>query len=203
MDDQKAIDQLNQQLLNQIHHEVGHALESPANINRAVGEAMRHIGSVLELNSAAYLPIRREEILVAPVQMRPDSREAVLLLTRTINSENAFMVLSNCKTVEDKRAFDLVAYKPDTFALNKTKFLKLPDEVGNEIIRQLNELLKTDGTALLQVVVAKDYFDIEEKKPEDGLFNSDVQAPNGPPVPEIIPPASTGTLPPVLDEELL
>ena len=203
MDDQKAIEQLNLQLLNHIHHEVEHALESPASINRTVGEAMRHIGSILELNSAAYLPIRREEILVPPIQMRPDSREAVLLLARTISSENAFMVLSNCKTVEDKRAFDLVAYKPDTFALNKTRFIKLPTEVGNEIIRQLNELLKTDGTTLLQAVIAKDYFDIEEKNPEDGLFSSDVQPSSEPPAPKITPSVSTGGLPPVIEDHLL
>ena len=202
MDDQKAIDQLNQQLLNQITHEVGHALESPANINRVVGEAMRHIGSMLEINSAPYLPIRHEEILVKPAQMRPDATEAVLLMTRTITSENAFMVLGSCKTADDKRNFDVMAYKPDAFDLSKTKFIKVPDEVGNEIIRQLNELLKSDGSILLQAVIAKDFFTIEEKK-EDPLFNSDVHAPNEPPIPEIIPPAVSSGLPPVIEEHLL
>lgn len=197
------LEELNQQMSQRIHHEVEHAIESPANINRVVGEAMRHIGSFLEMNSTAYLPIRPDEILVTPNQIHPDATEAVLLVTRVINSDNSFTILSNSKTVDDKRIFDITAYKTDNFNLNKTKFVKIPDAIGNEIIRQLNELLTNDGAILLQAVVVKDYFKLEPEVTEDSLFNSDVQptvevkAPS--PEPVIVP----GKLPPVTNETLL
>ena len=131
--------------------------------------------------------------------MHPESTEAVLLLARTINSDSAFMVLVNGKTVGDKRIFDIVAYKPDIFNLTNTKFIQLPQAVGDEIIRQLNEAIKGEGTALLQCLIVKNYFKLEEKKPEDGLFSSEV--------PVSLEPIATapvsGGLPPVRDEHLL
>lgn len=198
--DNAALEEINRGILNRVQHEVAHALESPTNINRAVGEAMRHIGSLLEMSSATYLPIRQEEVLATPERIRPDSTDAVLLVTRTVTSDNAFMVLSNCKTNGTERAFDLVAYQPDNFDLNKTKFVKLPPEVGNEIIRQLNSLISSDGLVLLQVVIAKNYFKNEEQP-----------ATETPPIPEekpVVaepPPRLTtpGTLPPVTEETLL
>ena len=198
--DNAALEEINRGILNRVQHEVAHALESPTNINRAVGEAMRHIGSLLEMSSATYLPIRQEEVLAVPERSRPDSTDAVLLVTRTVTSDNAFMVLSNCKTNGTERAFDLVAYQPDNFDLNKTKFVKLPPEVGNEIIRQLNSLISSDGLVLLQVVIAKNYFKIEEQPAAETT-----PIPEEKPVVTEPPPRLTtpGALPPVTEETLL
>lgn len=203
MDKEQLLAELNQQISGQIHHEIEHALESPAHINRVIGESMRHIGSFLEISSAAYLPVRPEEVLATPVKMRDDSADAVLLLTRTINSDNAFLVLANGKTVGENRQFDLVAYKADGFNLNKTKFIQLPQEVGTEIIRQLNLIVKGDGAALLQCVVVKEYFK-EQVNENDSLFSSDTAAPPAPS--ESIPletPKPPSALPPVNTDNLL
>lgn len=198
------MEQFKQEIQHSIHHAVEEAMGSPVMVNRAVGEAMRHIASFLDINCAAYLPIRPEEILVEPMRVMPDSTDAVLLVTRTMNVEQSFMVMANNKTVNGERTFDLVAYKQDSFNLHKTKFLQLPKQVGDEIIRQLNKIITGEGLTLLQCVIAKNFFRAEEVK-DPALFSSDT-APNA----EIKPPVSTpaparepGGLPAVTDETLL
>lgn len=189
--DKEALKELDSIILHRIGHEIEHALESPTNINRVVGEAMRHIGSLLDMSSGSYLPIRHDEILTEPKKLSDDSTDAVLLITRSISNDNAFLVMANCKTIEDKRVFDLCAYKPDNFNLNKTRFIKLPTEIGTEIIRQLNILVKSDGVILLQAAVVKEYFKTEEK-----LDNVELSA-------SVPPTGVPAGLPPVTEESLL
>lgn len=165
--DNEALNKLNKLINDKVSHEINHALGSPTNINRVVGESMRHIGTYLEMASTSYLPIRPEEVLVKPVKLGDDCNDAVLLLTRTVPSENAFLILANSKTIDGERVFDITAYQPDSHSLGKTVFLKLTDEIGNEIIRQLNVLINGDGSALVQCVIAKDYFKTEEEQKSD------------------------------------
>lgn len=185
--------ELMHQLSHQIEHAVEDAVSSPSNINRVVGESMRHISAFLELNSSAYLPVRAEEILVQPKVLAPGDRDAVLLVDRTRPSEQSFMVLANSKMVDGGRKFSLYAYQQDNFNLSKTKFIVLPNEVGNEIIRQLGEIVKNEGAILLQCVMAKDYFSEEQANAVAATAPSEPAAPAAP----------SGGLPPVSDIGLL
>ena len=64
--DSNTLADLNIKIAQQVHAEIDHALESPNHINRVVGEAMRHIGSFLDISSSSYLPVRPEEIIIVP-----------------------------------------------------------------------------------------------------------------------------------------
>ena len=166
-----------------VEHEVGHAVDSHVVQNRMIGEAMRHIGKSLTLESGAYLSVRHEEVLVKPERMAPDSDDGVVLIRRQITMANAYLVMANITTVEGKRHFDIWAYKPDEFDLSKTTFLMLPEPVGNEIIRQLAQIVKNDGAILVQVVSVPDMFKNQprgEQKPASELFDSQVQPPSDP-----------------------
>lgn len=200
------MEQFTQEIQHQVHHAVEEAMGSPVMVNRAVGEAMRHIASFLDMGCAAYLPVRPEEIMVDPLPLTPETGDAVLLITRTMTIEQSFMVIANTKTIEDNRTIDLIAYKQDSFNLHKTKFLQLPKPVGDEIIRQLNQIVKGDGLVMLQCVIAKNFFKNEEVK-DPNLFNSDVAAPSEvpppPPVAPAVPERTPGGLPAVSHETLL
>lgn len=176
--DNAAVEQLNKQIQDEVQHALGHELTSAIHVNRMIGESMRHIGAVMEMNSAAYLPVRAEELLVEPIKMTADSSDAVLLLTRSITHEQAFMVLSNSKTVDKVRQFDVFAYKEDKFNLHQTKFVQLPQLIGDEIVRQLNQVTKGDGASLLQCIIVKNWFkESESIEKNDTLFNSDTSFP--------------------------
>lgn len=202
-----SFDEFKNVIVHEIEHQVAHAVGSPAIVNRTIGEAMRHIGSLLTLGSAPYLPINPEEILAQPQRLPNGSKTGVVLVKRTINSENAFRVLAGITKKEDgTRTIQLIAHKPDEFDLSKTKFIPLPAEVGNEIVRQLNELVDSGGHVLLQCVVINEYFNddvIQQIAPEkteedDSLFSSDVNAPaEEPPAPEDKHEVTQGSLPPV------
>lgn len=202
------MDNLLQQLQQQIHHEAEHAVEdalnSPHLINRVVGESMRHIGNLLELSSATYLPVRKEEILVPPQKMAPHSNVAAILIARSQAGNNSFAVMITSRTGDSAessvRIFDIVAYKPDSFDLKKTKFMTLPEEVGQELVRQANILIKGDGHALLHCVLIEDYFKADEATEE--LFTSDL-APTPAPTQAPAAPAVAGNGLPEVDHGLI
>ncbi|BAW19258.1 hypothetical protein [Ralstonia phage RP12] len=188
------------ELMDFVSHQVAHAAEdvagSPALINRTVGEAMRHIGSFLEMSSSPYLPVRQDEILVRPEPIVAGERDAVLLITRTLPSDNSYLVMARSQTENGVRRFSLMAYQQDNFNLTKTKFLTLPKEVGNEIIRQLGQIITGDGAILLQCVMAKNFFP-ETPAEEQSLT---------PPAASIAadhPVTKTGGLPAVAEPQLL
>jgi hypothetical protein len=184
--DNNPFDQLKQQLQQQLHHDVHHAVDeaiaSPMAVNRSVGEAMRHIGTMLEMQSTAYLPLRHDEILVEPAKMPGSENEAVLIVARQVHTENGFLVFANANTQGKQRFIDLTAYKPDIFDLRKTKFLKLPDQIRIELLRQFGVLMAGDGNAVFQVVIASNYF--KNEVAEDPLFNSDTSISSLPAVTE-------------------
>lgn len=211
MDNAAAItaEQLAGQISQQVHHAIEHAVDSPLLVNRVVGESMRHIGACLEFNSVAYLPLRQEEVLTQPEKLAADSRDAVVLIKRQIVRDNAFLLMVTCKKVEDSRFFDIVAYRPDTFSLDQTKFVQLPENVGRELTRQLNVLIQGEGSALLQAILLKDYFPIEEVQPANDALptvTAQLATPTAPvaaetPATPVTP--ATGGLPPVADSALL
>jgi hypothetical protein len=149
-----------------VEHEVGHAIDDPHHINRTVGEAMRHIGGMLFSQSTGYLPIRPEEILCQPERVDAEDGSAVLLTRRVLVAKQSFYVLGIGSTSEgNHRAFSIYAYQPDEFDLNQTKFLALPPPIGNEVIRQLANVVKNDGVVLLCCTIVPDYFKPAEEQP--------------------------------------
>lgn len=197
-------DQIQKQIHNDVHHAVDEAMGSPVVLNRTIGEAMRHIGAFLDTNSTAYLPVRPDEVLCEPIKIS-EGNEAVLLVNRTIYTDNSFLVLADVHTGGDGvRTIDIFAYKPDSFMLARTKFLKLPEPVGKELIRQFDKLIKEDGNALFQALIAKNYF-MNMKPVEDPLYNSDNVT--DPALPAVDPvaapePIKSGGLPEI-DSELI
>jgi hypothetical protein len=204
MDD--LIQQLQQQIHQDAHHAAEEAVNSPTMINRVIGESMRHIGGVLENQSAMYLPIRPEEILVKPIRIF-DNNDALLLVNREMPTSNSFTVLAVSTTKDGQRTFGLNAFKMDRYTLHKSKFLSLAPIIGNEIIRQLNSLSQADGLSLHQCVIVKDYFkeETEENTSGEAIFNSDTTSePTASQLPPVSPikPQSVNQLPPV-DGQLL
>jgi hypothetical protein len=197
--DNPAMEALSTKFTQQLHDELNHRLESPEHINRVIGESMRHIGAFLDMTSSSYLPIRPDEMLVIPALIRPDSTDAVVLMNRNVSIDDSFMVMATIKTMDDRRTFDMVAYKPNNFNLMKSQFLQLPHEVGNEIMRQLNEIVKGDGAVLFQAVIIKNYFPVTPKMPEEEPFSSEVSSAVEPEMSTQV----TGGLPPVRDDSLL
>ncbi|BAW19544.1 hypothetical protein [Ralstonia phage RP31] len=188
------------ELMDFVSHQVAHAVEdaagSPVLINRTVGEAMRHIGSFLEMSASPYLPVRQDEILVRPEPLGAGERDAVLLITRTLPSDNSYLVMARSQTENGVRRFSLMAYQQDNFNLTKTKFLTLPKEVGSEIIRQLGQIITGDGAILLQCVMAKDFFP-ETPAEEQPL------TPAAASIAAAAPITKTGGLPAVAEPDLL
>lgn len=164
-----------------IHHQLQHAMDSPEVVNRTVGESMRHIGAVLTSNSAAYLPLRDDEILVQPHRLYPASDDAIVLIKRMITTVNSFLLLADRKTTNDVHNFDLFGFKLDEFNLSKTQFYNLDESVGKELIRQLDKIINSDGLSTVQAVVLKDYFKNKDLPGEAELFSSEVEAAEPPP----------------------
>lgn len=202
------MDNLPQNLLQQIHHAahdaahhaVDEVMGSASVINRSVGESMRHIAGVLQMNSVSYLPVRPEEILVKPEKFSSVMVDAIVLINRTMPSENSFMVLFNTKMIDGQRHFDITAYRQDDFVLSRTKFVQIPNDVGAELVRQANLLIQGEGATLLQAVMLRNYFGAEAQAPAaDGLFSSDLveETPAPSPAPEQSGNAIPNTLPPV------
>lgn len=209
------MDNLPQQLLQQIHnaahdaahHAVDEIAGSPSMINRVVGESMRHMAGVLTMNSVSYLPVRPEEILVKPEKFSSVMVDALVLINRAMPSENSFMVLFNSKDIDGQRHYDITAFRPDEFVLSRTKFVQIPNDIGAELVRQANLIIKGEGVTLLQAVMLRNYFTAEAQAPADTehLFSSDVAAPETPEPTEAPAPQSNAipnTLPAV-DEGLL
>lgn len=196
------------QLMHEVHHIVEKNVASPININRSVGESLRHIGHILQTNSAPYLPIRPEEILVPPQRFYTESDDAIVLISRAINSNNSFTLLIETKTVDGTRTYDLYGFKQDNFNLEKTQFINIDEKVGAEIMRQLNLLITNDGTSLIQCVVLKDHFKNKDV-PNDALFTSDIAGEKPaaeqklPEIEKRTPRQSASLLPPVNDHGLL
>lgn len=199
-----------------VHHELEDALGSAPVINRGIGEAMRHIGYMVNANSFAYLPVRQEEHLCKPIKFSTED-VGVILINREVFHKSAFSVMANAVTEGDERKFELSAFVPNSFNMLGTKFISLPEQIGNEIIRQLNEIMKVDGKILVQVVVIPEYFEVPApavSTGDDGLFDSQTAESADPelvpvpapttkaPAPEA--PAAKGGLPDVVvDERLL
>jgi hypothetical protein len=216
--DNDILVQLKNQLHMDAHHAAEEAVNSPMMVNRMVGEAMRHIGGVLEVQSAAYLPVRPDEILVKPIKAF-NNDDALVLVNRTLPSSNAFIVLVNISQGEgDKKNFDLFAFQINNYRLTESKIIKLNEAIGNEIIRQVIEMSPTYGGLLVQCVILSDYFKNQApvKVNEEELFSADVNAEAAPtqlppvsklpPVtnPEPVKPSEpTSVLPPVVDGSLL
>lgn len=195
--------QLMQELHHQLEHMVDHSINSPMVVNRAVGEAMRHIGAMLEGQSSAYLPFRNEEILVPPEKFHPTLNDAVVFARRSITASNTFTLLVNRKTInEEEITYDLFAFRVDNFDLIKTQFMVLGEAMQKEIIRQLALIVESDGNIVLQCVVLKDYFDKKESTIVDDLFNSDTGASIKESVEKPVSVQTTSMLPPV-DSTLL
>ncbi len=196
--DDNILTQLKQQLHMDAHHAAEEAINSPLVINRMVGESMRHISGILEIQSAAYLPVRPEEILVKPIRAF-NNDDAVVLINRTLPSSNSFTVLINITQGEgEKKNFDLYAFKIDNHRLMSSKVIKVNEAVGNEIIRQVIELSPSYGGLMLQCVILADYFKNQstEQVSEEELFSADV---NAEPAPVQIPAVSK--LPPIAEPE--
>jgi hypothetical protein len=212
------MDNLPQQLLQQIHHAahdaahhaVDEAVGSAPMINRVVGESMRHIAGVLNMNSTSYLPVRPEEILVKPEKFSSVMVDAIVLINRVMPSENSFMVLFNSKDIDGQRHYDITMFRPDEFFLNRTKFIQIPNDIGAELVRQANLIIKGEGVTLLQAVMLRNYFTAEAQAPADTehLFSSDLVEAAGEPAPaEQAPQApESNAIPntlPAVDEGLL
>lgn len=216
--DNDILEQLKQQLHMDAHHAADEAVSSPIVVNRMVGESMRHIGSILEIQSAAYLPVRPEEILVKPVKAF-NNDDALVLINRTLPSSNSFTILVNITQGEgEKKNFDVFAFKPDSHRLSESKIIKLNEPIGNEIIRQVIQLSPSYGGLLLQCVILADYFKNQptEQVNEEELFSADVNAEAAPiqlPVVSKLPPVAdpepvkpsepTSVLPAVVEGSLL
>lgn len=205
--DNKLIEQLSAQIHHDAHHAAEEAVRSPAAVNRNVGESMRHIGQLLFGHSTPYLPVRPEEVLIPPQPLDQTSLDAIVLVKRQIRSENAFMVMITSKGEDNLRNIDLVGFKDDPFDLTNTRFMKLTPQIGNELVRQANLLIKGEGVTLLQAVIVQNFFGTEAPRTEpsdDGLFSSDLSP--EPPVPTEAPapaPAYDGKGLPPVDSELL
>lgn len=157
-----------------VQAQFNHRVNSPELINRTVGEAMRHIGTVLAVSSSTYLPLRNEEIMVQPEKLSSDTNDALVLIKRSIISGNSFMLLVDRQIVEGVESFVLFGYKPDDFNLANTQFINFDEVARNELIRQLRQIVTSNGSVLVQCVILKDFF---KDKPVDnsGLFSSDVE----------------------------
>lgn len=167
---------ISEQVAHHVEHELGHLIGSPMVINRAVGEAMRHIGGVLNLSAAQYLPVRPEEIMVPPEPLSADSRDAVVLVRRSIPNEPAFKVLGFVSTKEGNRQIELQAYTEDPYDLVATKFLSLSKPIGQELVRQLGIIVNGDGAVLLQAIVLKNYFPPAPVQVEDATADASTAA---------------------------
>ncbi len=170
MDNQLAAQfkELETRIKHDVDHQLEDALASSTHLHRVIGESMNHIGKILELTSARYLPIRPEEILVKPEVLVEGSREAVLLIRRTLIGPNTFKVLAKVSKADEqgKRAITVTAFSEDPQNLAATRFVTPPQLVADEIVRQLGIYVPNEGVVLLQVVVAPEYFPAVVDKPE-------------------------------------
>lgn len=150
------------QLASFIQHEVHHAVEdlvgSPTVVRKLVGETIRHIGMSLSALSTSYLPLDLKEILVQPLPME-DTRNALVLAYRPIQGENAFQVMVTAKAVEKELVMNVTLFRPNPDNLAQSAFFVFPGMVQEEILRQLQILVKAEGSQLFQAIMVTDYFD--------------------------------------------
>lgn len=183
-----TLEQFTAQIHHAAHHAVEEAMGSPAAINRSVGESMRHMGQLLMSQSTSYLPVRKEEILTEPHRLHPNSLQGVVLVNRQIRSENAFLLLITVSGEGDERQFTLVGFREDPFNLSQTKFMKIPPNVVDELVRQARIIINGEGVAILQAVLIEKYFELPPPgaaPEENDLFSSDLS----PEEPQPAPPA--------------
>lgn len=196
--DNKPADDVMKQLGEMIHHEVEHSLEhamtSPILLNRTIGEAMRHIGSALSQVSGNYLPLDPREILVAPVQMSETDRRAVVLINRSIDSQNAFRVVAH---VSETREININSFQPDEFNMSKSQFFVLNDAIMTEVKRQISELVKAKGFIYVQCVLLTDYFPEAQAVVEETPAQPEVPAVPVAALPAVKEPAPVSKLPAV------
>lgn len=194
--DKNVVDQLKAVIHHEVEHAMEHVVDSPIVINRVIGESMRHIGGIILQSSAAYLPVRPEEIRVQPQPLggKNDLR-AVVLVDRVISSKNAFHILAELK---DGVVVSVVAFQPNEFQLSQTQVFTLVPEFLEEIKRQLRLLVKDSGFVYQQVLVFENYFgvtaDPEVQEDPDPVPAVDVPAPVTPAV---------SKLPPIDDSRLM
>ena len=169
-----AASELAHLISHQVQDQLKQAIGSPELINRTIGEAMRHIGTVMTVSSSSYLPLRDEEVLVKPMKWADDCDDAFALITRTTNTSNSFMLLVNRQIINGAVNFVLFAYKADDFNLAKTKFFNFDEVTTNELTRQLGQIIKEDCSILVQCVILKDYFKNKTVETNE-LFSSDVE----------------------------
>lgn len=168
-------DQLATFIQHEVHHAVEDLISGPTVVRKLVGETIRHIGMSLSALSTSYLPLDLKEILVQPVVMA-DTRDALVLAYRPIPGDNTFQVMATAKKAGEELMLHVTLFRPNPDNLAQTSFFEFPNMVHEEILRQLQILIKAEGSQLFQAIMVKDYFDAapSEEVATDVEVGSDV-----------------------------